>query len=516
MMKPWRILVCSAAIAVMTACGGSDDGAPPAPPPAGPGQPDILALTAVLSPSGGAALSSSTPIVVQFSEAAAASSLELSGTFVALGPVTRWSASNEMLTLEPPPGGWPRGRGGALSVRATAASGAAMKAPLTANFFVPLELASGQAALAAIGQTNLTRTDSQAADGRSARTLSVPNGAPAAAPDGRLFIADTANNRVLGFPAPPAASDGAAAIVLGQADFASNVSGATRATLNRPIQVAIGNGRMAVTDNTNHRVLIWSSIPSASNTLPDVVVGQDDFTGTASGCSAGRLNFAEAAALTPDGKLLVADTENHRVLIWSAVPTANGTPPDLILGQSLPTRCRRNDDNQDGIADAGPTARTLYRPTGIWSDGTRIAVVDTYNNRVLVWNSFPSANFAPASLVVGQDAFTASAYNDDNQDGTPDAAPTSRTLQAPWGGVSSNGVQFAVTDSTNHRVLVWNTFPSANFQPADAVLGQADFSSGAPAVGAQAVNYPSGVIFQDSRLIVTDRFNSRVLVIESP
>jgi hypothetical protein len=31
-------------------------------------------------------------------------------------------------------------------------------------------------------------------------------------------------------------------------------------------------------------------------------------------------------------------------------------------------------------------------------------------------------------------------------------------------------------DYSNHRVLIWNTFPTASFTPADLVLGQSDFA----------------------------------------
>jgi len=34
-----------------------------------------------------------------------------------------------------------------------------------------------------------------------------------------------------------------------------------------------------------------------------------------------------------NGKLFVADTQNHRVLIFNSIPTANGAAADLVLGQ---------------------------------------------------------------------------------------------------------------------------------------------------------------------------------------
>jgi len=35
----------------------------------------------------------------------------------------------------------------------------------------------------------------------------------------------------------------------------------------------------------------------------------------------------------------------------------------------------------------------------------------------------------------------------------------------PYDGVFSNGTQLFVDDQMNNRILVWNTFPTANFTP---------------------------------------------------
>ena len=34
-----------------------------------------------------------------------------------------------------------------------------------------------------------------------------------------------------------------------------------------------------------------------------------------------------------NGKLYVADTQNHRILIFNSIPTSNGAAADLVLGQ---------------------------------------------------------------------------------------------------------------------------------------------------------------------------------------
>ena len=222
------------------------------------------------------------------------------------------------------------------------------------------------------------------------------------------------------------------------------------------------------------------------------------------------------------GKLIVADSNNNRVLIWNTIPTTNGAPADVVLGQGDFTHNTANDDNQDGVADAAPTARTLYYPSGIWSDGTRLIVADGNNNRILIWNTFPTSNFAPADVVLGQGDFTHSTHNDDNQDGVADATPTARTLYYPYF-LDSNGTQLFVTDSDNNRVLIWNSIPTVSFTPANGVLGQGDFTHNAAnddnqdgvadaAPTARTLFFPAGVHIFGKTLIIADYDNYRYLI----
>ena len=105
--------------------------------------------------------------------------------------------------------------------------------------------------------------------------------------------------------------------------------------------------------------------------------------------------------------------------------------------------CQEYDTNNDGVRD-GPTAQTLNSPAGIWSDGTGLVVLDTSNNRALIWNEFPTSNFTAADIVLGQNDFTRNTRNDDNQDGVQDATPTARTLNLPSYGVYSNWTQLYI------------------------------------------------------------------------
>lgn len=118
-----------------------------------------------------------------------------------------------------------------------------------------------------------------------------------------------------------------------------------------------------------------------------------------------------------------------------------------------------NDDDQDGAPDSAPSARTLSQPyEGMWSNGLQLFVADTGNNRVLVWDSFPTENFQPADFVIGQSDFAYFTKNDSNQDGLPDESgeASARTFGSPLGLVG-NRDKLLVIDEDNSRVLVFES-----------------------------------------------------------
>jgi len=232
------------------------------------------------------------------------------------------------------------------------------------------------------------------------------------------------------------------------------------------------------------------------------------------------LDGAEAAIITGTGKVVVTDTRNHRVLIWNTVPTVSGEPADFVLGQANFESCAPNNDALLG----GTTARTMNGPSGVWSDGSRLIINDSLNNRVLIWNSFPAVSYAPADTVLGQSDFARTASNDVDQNGTSDGAPDARTLSYPYDGIDFDGRQLCIADSDNNRVLIWDSLPTENFQAADRVLGQPDFSSSLPNdstadgsgddPGPTTLDSPNGCYFYLDNIFVGDQDNNRVLMYE--
>ena len=194
--------------------------------------------------------------------------------------------------------------------------------------------------------------------------------------------------------------------------------------------------------------------------VADVVLGQEDFDSIGPGLQDG---FQNASAIASDGvRVAVADSNNNRVLIWNSIPTLNGTPPDVVVGQP---------DFENLMSG---TSRETYRgPQAVWIDGGRLFVADTGNSRVLIYNSIPSSNGAGADVVVGQPDFDTRPEPDLTQS---NVQPTASGMLNPVSVTVSNG-QMLVTDLGFSRVLIFNTVPTQSAVPADIVVGQPDMES---------------------------------------
>ena len=191
-----------------------------------------------------------------------------------------------------------------------------------------------------------------------------------------------------------------------------------------------------------------------------------------------------------------------------------GQAARLVLGQKNFT-----------LADYGATNQLIGSPAGLALANGVLWVVDANrlgstpnNNRVLRFsdiNTYPAPGDKPdvvgstcgacrgeASLVLGQ----------------PDFLTTNRNLSATGmrapTGVATDGKVLVVSDTDNNRVLIWNSLPRANGQPADVVIGQADFThNGTISPPTQtSLRGPEGVWLSNGKLFVADTQDNRVLI----
>jgi hypothetical protein len=170
-------------------------------------------------------------------------------------------------------------------------------------------------------------------------------------------------------------------------------------------------------------------------------------------------------------KYFIADTSNNRVKLYDNVPTSSFPDgPGIVLGQF-------NSSTNLNLGNGSlATAASMDGPTNATVCGGKFFVADKSNNRVLIWNSMPTTNGQAADLVLGQERMTNKTANRGGG-----VVASSNTLSAPYGlacySVGSVAMLF-VSDSGNHRVLVWNDVSSAGIgADANQVLGQADFTS---------------------------------------
>jgi hypothetical protein len=287
-----------------------------------------------------------------------------------------------------------------------------------------------------VGQNDFTTVTS----GTSATKLSNPFSCWVAS--GALFVADANNDRVLVYGGPPTSNVGAV-VALGKPDLTTSGPTAGQAGLAMCLDVCVAAGRVVVADSTVHRVMVWNGIPAASGANAQLVLGQTDFTSNSFGASAGK--FRNPSAVWTDGtRLAVADRLNHRVLVWTTFPTSNGQAADVVVGQP-----------DFATNTAGNGAQKMDEPHGVASDGTSLFVADMGNNRVLVFDPFPTASNPAATGVLGQGNFTNVAINDDDQDGST-GPTTARTMRGPQG-VTVVGNRLYVADTGNNRVLVFTS-----------------------------------------------------------
>ncbi len=205
---------------------------------------------------------------------------------------------------------------------------------------------------------------------------------------GAFWVADTGNRRVLGWQGEAIPEPGRPAdILLGQAEATSradNAGGLGDATFRWPHGIAGDVRTLFLADAGNHRVLGWTPPPrpGVEVTGAALVLGQADlvtaeeFKNRPQGAQ--RMRFPYAVA-SDEGRLVVADTSNNRVLIWHGLPRAGaGLPADTVLAQ--PDMDANGENRWSAVTDD-----SLCWPYGLSLAGDLLAIADSGNNRVMLW-----------------------------------------------------------------------------------------------------------------------------------
>lgn len=280
----------------------------------------------------------------------------------------------------------------------------------------------------------------------------------------------------------------------------------TMAWLYSPRGVFLGPEHLVVADSGNHRVLLWHGIPTVDEQPADVVLGQPD--GATEGRAAGgrgpeRGMNLPTGVLVHDGRLVVADAWHHRILIWDTVPRHSDVAQDVVLGQPDASSVEPN-------GGAGCWAGSFYWPFGIAVIGDAFWVADTGNRRVLGWRNGIPAPGEPADIVLGQPS---AAHREENRGGS--AGPAS--FRWPHD-IAGHDDLLLIADAGNHRILGWSPPPDDD-RPADVLIGQPDFGSSqewpyGPHTG-DRFRFPYALGLAGDRLAVADTANNRILLWDS-
>ncbi len=347
-----------------------------------------------------------------------------------------------------------------------------------------------------------------------------------------LYVADSGNNRVLGFRNATSFTNGQKAdFVIGQVDFQSTSqqgpgNGRRNGGLSLPTGLAVdAQSNLYVLDSGNNRVLRFPKPASQTDQLPDLVIGQLGFTSNNSnfnGISAQSLTFINPAgafagylAFDASGNLFVADAGNNRVLRYPAAllgPNAKNAPAaDLVLGQ---LDFATNTPNNDAANLSG-----LAIPTGIAFDQQgRLYVAESQGgvrSRILIFNPPFVRNGQPASRILGVVPLNVSPQP---------PSVSEQQFGAATGAlfVINNGI--GIVDTQNNRLLAFkpaDQFTSNNFTQQAQIqylFGQVDFSSrfpnlGLPEAGPDRLASPAAVAVSPTELFIADSGNNRVIVV---
>jgi uncharacterized protein (TIGR03437 family) len=390
---------------------------------------------------------------------------------------------------------------------------------------------SGRAADLIIGQTDPYSTASNGSG--TASGLNNPTGL-AIDKNGNLYVADSANNRILRYPKPFAQSSQFPIpdLVIGQPSFSSraanytgNVSAtglflATNSTIYIVGLTLDSSGNLWVVDAGNRRVLEYQASDIAGGgqgIAAKVVLGQPDFVTTQTGLNTGAPQaalttnqFAIPAAIAFDGagRLYVSDSDGasgnqsrlNRVLVF--IPGAGGTFSNgqsatrmlgggcLAFGNQCPalgSRAVSEFQNNPSF----PFNTLLSDPEGIFflppdaGGNQNVGVVDSSYNRIVIfppYSQWPDQGtlFSPEAVaVIGQTGYTVANLNPNGNTVASVVTPPAgaSTLWRPHSAVylaSTN--ELFIADTNNHRILVMpqSQSPAAtnSFGPATRVLGQ--------------------------------------------
>ena len=174
------------------------------------------------------------------------------------------------------------------------------------------------------------------------------------------------------------------------------------------------------------------------------------------GRAQGSFNTPRGVAIDGHGRIIVTDTQNHRVQVFSS----DGQLERVFGGY-------------------GSEEGQMLKPTFATRDRSgRLLVADTQNHRVQVFSSEGAFEFSFGSQGTG-----------------------AGEMQYPYSLACNQRNQIIVSDTNNHRIQVFSS------------EGRFEFTFGTPGIEQGQLRYPFGIACNElDQIVVADRYNHRVQV----
>jgi sugar lactone lactonase YvrE len=284
---------------------------------------------------------------------------------------------------------------------------------------------------------------------------------------------------------------GVVTTIAGQVGVCGAVDGTgPTATFNAPVGITTDGSNLYVADRDNNKIRkiviasgVVSSLTGKANTAGS--------NGAADGAGA-TATFNQPFGITTDGtNLYVADSANNKirkiVIATGVVSSLTGTA---------------NTASSNGAADGAGATATFNQPPGITTDGTKLYVADSNNNKI--------RKIVIATGVVS--SFTGTT-NTAMTFGAIDGTGATSTFYSPQG-ITTDGTNLYVADSNNNKIrkIVIATGVVSSLTGTSSTAGTLGATDGTGT--AATFTYPQGITSDGTNLYVTDTSNSTIRKIQ--
>jgi hypothetical protein len=218
----------------------------------------------------------------------------------------------------------------------------------------------------------------------------------------------------------------AASLVIGQASFTAHVTGTNQTRFDVPISIAFDpSGNMWVADSNNNRVLEFTA-PFSSDQAAALVLGQASFTAHVTVTNSTGMDYPAVVAVDSSGNVWVSQYYSNRVEEFAkGTGFTNHQAAELVLGQTTFT------------GSSGTRSQTgLDGPYGLAFDSSgNLWVADTGNSRVLEFVESGFTSTSSSTSVSTSSSSTASPSLVCPGIGTGSLMPTGATFTDTYGNV---------------------------------------------------------------------------------